>query len=235
MKNVKSLLLAAAVLVVSASQAQTVDEIVAKHTEALGGKDKISQVKSVYIETAVEVMGNSTTSIESMVQGKGFRSETDFNGSKLVNVYTDKGGWTINPFMGSSDPQAIPEEGYKPFKDVIFFGGSLVDYANKGNKVELVGKEGNDFKLKVTNGATVTTYFVDGKTYLINKSVLNGDMGGQPIEITTTYSDYKKTDFGIVVPYARAADYGQFQLAYKIGKVEVNKEIDPKIFDMPAK
>jgi hypothetical protein len=235
MKNVKSLLLAAAVTIVSVAQAQTADDIINKHIDALGGKDKISQVKSIYTESSVEVMGNTSTSVESLLQGKGFKAETDFNGMKIINCYTDKGGWAINPFAGGTDAQAMPDEAYKPGKDQIYFGGSLVDYAAKGNKVELLGKEGNDYKLKLTNGSNETTYYIDGTTYLVNKSVAKGDMMGQAIEITTTFSDYKKTDFGITVPYGRNIDFGQFALAYKVNKVEVNKEIDPKIFDMPAK
>ena len=60
-------MLAATVLLVSAAQAQTVDDIIAKHTEALGGKEKISQVKSIYMENSVEVMGNTSPSVETLV------------------------------------------------------------------------------------------------------------------------------------------------------------------------
>ena len=235
MKNVKSLLLAAAVVIFSAAQAQTVDDIINKHIEALGGKDKISQLKSIYTEASVDVMGMTGTYVENLLQGKGFKSETELNGSKVVQSLNDKGGWGFNQFAGSTDPQAIPDEAYKAQKDIIFFGGSLVDYAAKGNKVELVGKEGNDYKLKVTNGGAETSYYLDGNTYLVNKAVAKGEVMGQQVEITMTFSDYKKTDFGIVVPYTRSTDLGQFQLAYKVSKVEVNKDIDPKIFDMPGK
>jgi galactose mutarotase-like enzyme len=56
---------------------------------------------------------------------------------------------------------------------------------------------------------------------------------GQAVDVTTTFSDFKKTDFGIVLPYAKNIDMGMFQLAQKTAKVEVNKAIDLKIFDMP--
>ncbi|TMI71467.1 MAG: outer membrane lipoprotein-sorting protein [Bacteroidetes bacterium] len=235
MKKVKSLMLAATVLLVSAAQAQTVDDIIAKHTEALGGKEKISQVKSIYMENSVEVMGNTSPSVETLVQGKGFKSETDAGGMKFVNTYTDKGGWMINPMMGGSDAQDMPDEMYKSGKNQIYFGGALVDYAAKGNKVELLGKDGNDYKIKVTAGTNESTYYIDGTTYYVTKITSKGEMMGQPTDITMTFSDYKKTDFGIVIPYTRSADFGQFALSYKTTKVEVNKEIDPKIFDKPAK
>ena len=39
-------------------QAQTVDEIIARHIDAIGGKEKLGQVKSLYIENTMDVMGN---------------------------------------------------------------------------------------------------------------------------------------------------------------------------------
>ncbi len=236
MKKIKLLLLASAALTVSFAKAQTVDDIIAKHTDAIGGKDKISQVKSIYTENSIEAMGNTSTSTESLLQGKGYKSESEFGGMKVINAYTDKGGWLINPFMGSSDAQAMPADAYVSGKDQIYFGGSLVDYATKGNKIELQGKEGNLYKLKVTNGSSEATYFIDGDTYLVNKISIKGDMMGQTIEIVKNFSDYKKTDFGIVIPYSTTTDFGgNFSFTSKVTKVEVNKELDPKIFDMPGK
>ncbi|MFI5128399.1 MAG: hypothetical protein ACHQFX_00345 [Chitinophagales bacterium] len=234
MKRVKFLFLSASLLFIVTAQAQTVDEIINKYVEAIGGKEKISQVKSIYIENSLEAMGNTSPSIESLLQGKGYRNESEFNGMKIVNCYTDKGGWAINPFTGSADAQAIPDEVYNSGKDLIYFGGSMVDYATKGNKVELTGKEGTNYKIKVTkSGGTETSYLIDASTYLITKSLAKGDFGGQSIEITTTFSDYKKTDFGIVLPYTHSTDFGGFVLNYKVTKVEVNKDLDPKIFEMP--
>jgi hypothetical protein len=58
-------------------------------------------------------------------------------------------------------------------------------------------------------------------------------MNGQEIEMTINFSDYKKTDFGFVVPHTIQTDMGNFQLSATITKVVVNKDVDPKIFDMP--
>ena len=47
------------------------------------------------------------------------------------------------------------------------------------------------------------------------------------------FSDYKKTDFGIVVPYTKNVDMGSFSMPSTITKLEINKELDPSTFEMP--
>jgi hypothetical protein len=132
-----------------------------------------------------------------------------------------------------TDAQTMADDMYKSGKDQIYFGGSLINYAAKGNKIELAGKEGNNYKLKVTKAGTETNYFIDIATYLLNKTVTKAEYMGQSIEIISSFSDYRKTDFGIVVPYTHSIDYGGFALTYKVTKIEVNKKVDPKIFEIP--
>ncbi|HKC34625.1 MAG TPA: hypothetical protein VKB95_01140 [Chitinophagaceae bacterium] len=229
MKKINFLFLSAALFSINLVQAQTVDEIISKHVEAVGGKEKLSQAKSIYIENSMEVMGSQAPSTEYILEGKGYKSESEFNGAKIVNCYTDKGGWTLNPMTGAADPQAMPVDVYKAGKDQIFIEGPLVDYAAKGNKVELLGKEENNYKIKVNDG---TTYYIDANTYYVTKTTTKGEMMGQPVEVVVTFSDYKKTDFGLLYPYAKTVDLGGFTLGFKRNKVEINKEIDPKVFEM---
>ena len=233
MKSIKFLLLALAAITSSSLYAQSVDEIISKHVEAIGGKEKLSQVKSLYTEISVDVMGNSAPQKEYLVEGKGYKSELDFNGTSIVQCVNDKGGWMVNPMAGGADAQAIPDAAYKSGKPQIFLGGALVNYAAKGYKAELMGKDGGSFKIKVSGDGNETFYFIDPTSYYLTKSIVKGEVMGQAVEITTTYSDHKKTDFGIVLPYAKNIDMGMFQMSLKTEKVEVNKAIDPKIFAMP--
>ena len=233
MKSIKFFLLALVAITSSSLYAQTVDEIISKHVEAIGGKEKLSQVKSLYTENSMDVMGNSAPQKEYLVEGKGYKSELDFNGTSIVQCVNDKGGWMVNPMAGGADAQPIPDAAYKSGKPQIFLGGALIDYAAKGYKAELIRKDGGSFKIKVSGDGNETYYFIDPTSYYLTKSIIKGEVMGQAVEITTTYSDHKKTDFGIVLPYAKNIDMGMFQMSLKTEKVEVNKTIDPKIFDMP--
>ena len=217
------------------SFAQTADEIIAKYIDAIGGKDKISSIKSLYTETSSQIMGNEAPGTMTVLNGKGMIVETDFNGSKIIQCFTDKGGWATNPMAGMSTPQAMPEEQYKAGKAQLDIGGELFNYATKGSKVTLVGKEGNLYNIKlIAKDSSVTNYFIDPATYYVSKMVKSGVIMDQQVEVTTTYSDYKKTDYGYTIPFTFQLEFGtMFSLTSTIKKIEINKEIDPKIFEMP--
>jgi hypothetical protein len=219
------------------SFAQTADEIISKHIEATGGKEKIKSVTSLKLDNTMTVMGNDAPSTSTLVVGKGLRVESDFNGQKMVQVVTDKGGWAINPMGGGIDPQAIPDDMYKQVKDQLNYS-PFTDYPSNGSKATLTGKEkvgtADAYKVDVTNKDNlVTSYFIDPSTYYIVKMVKKATMMGQEMEVSTTYSDFKKTDFGVTVPFTTEIDYGgQFQMTSKLKKAEFNTPVDASIFEM---
>ncbi len=240
MKIVKcSLLLLAVVFGTATVYAQTAEDIIAKYIEATGGKEKLSGINSVSIQNSVEMMGNELPSTTTIVNGKGFRNESDFNGQKIIQVYTDKGGWGVNPLAGSADPQPLPDEQYKAGEDQIFVIPFL-DYAARGEKAELLGQEKvgdvNAYKVKVTNKDSVaTTYYFDPSTNYIIKAVRTAEMMGQQMDVTTTYSDYKATDYGWVAPHTIQLDFGgQFSMTMKVQKIDINQPVDASIFEMKS-
>jgi hypothetical protein len=235
-----SLFLLTSFLSVTALQAQTADDIISKHIEAIGGREKLSGITSVHFENTLQVQGNDAPSKIVILNGKGYRSESDFNGQKIVQVYTDKGGWGVNPMTGATEPQTMPEQQYKAGAEQIY-AVPFLGYAARGSKAELLGQEKvgdvNAYKIKLNykdNSSAI--YFIDPATYYVIKTVRSSEMMGQPVDVTVTYSNFKKTDYGWVVPEDFQVDMGgQFSLTAKVNKIEVNKPVDASLFRMPGK
>lgn len=240
MKTLRTgILLLAATLSIVLVQAQTADEIVSKHINAVGGKDILNGIKTIYIESSFDIMGNEAPSTTYIVNGKGYKSVVNFNGTEIIQCITDKGGWAINPMTGQATATALPDDQVKAAQSQLEAGGPLYNYAAKGNKVELIGKDTtggkNQYKLQLTSkeGNAVVTYFIDANNYYINKAISKVTVSGQDAETTATFSDYKKTDFGYVMAYSQQLVLPQITLNITHKKIEINKTIDPTIFDMP--
>ncbi len=212
----------------------TVDEIIDQHIAAIGGRDLIAKIQTIYMETNSQIMGNDAPGTVTILNGKGYRAETQFNGAKMIQCYSDKGGWATNPMSGNT-PEAMPDVQYKSGRSQIQVGGELFDYAAKGSKVELLGKDGNLYKIKLTSkDAAVSIYYIDPATYFITKLTKTGEAMGQEVEITIYLSDYRKTDYGFTMAYSTQLDFGSmFSMTNSVRKVEINKPVDPKIFEIP--
>lgn len=217
-------------------RSQTVEEIVNKHLEAIGGKQKLAVINSVKMENQMEVMGNEATTTITILNGKGYRTESEIMGSKMIQVINEKGGWVLNPMTGSTEPQDLPEAAAKQAASQLYII-PLLDYVSRGTKLTLDGKESIDgketFKIKVTNkeGADISMY-IDASTYYMTRLVQTAEMMGQTVSSTINYSDFKKTDQGWVVPYLTEIDMGgMIQLKNKLVKIEINPTIDPAVFE----
>ena len=213
--------------------AQTVDEVIDKHIEAIGGKEKLTALKSIRMETNLSVQGMDIPVIQTRVHNVGQRVDISAMGMEGFVILTPTAGWTFMPFMGQSAAEAMPEEQVKEGVDELDLQGSLLNYKEKGHTVELVGKEAVDgteaFKIKLTTkGGKVRTFFIDPKNYYIIRSVAKATVNGQEQEVTINFGDYKKTEEGYVFPHSIGGAFGQGDMT--VTKIEINKPVDEKIF-----
>ena len=212
----------------------TADEVVNKYLDALGGRDAIGKVKTMSVEGTMQVMGSDAPTTTITVDGVGTKQESEFNGTKIISCYTDKGGWAVNPMAGASDPTPMPEDQYSSGKAGIYVGGPLYNYADKGSTIELASKDDKTYTIKLTTKEKVKyTFVIDAKTNLVDTMTMEAQIQGQPMTVMASYSDYRKTETGFMVPYSIGLDLGQLQLSITVKKVELNKPIDPAIFAMP--
>lgn len=217
--------------------AQTADEIINKHLDAIGGKSKLSGIHSVIMENTMQVMGSDAPSKTTIVNAKGYRVESEMGGQTMVQALSEKGGWMINPLMGSGSPEPMPESVAKQAVDQLYII-PLLDYQEKGFKAELLGKEkvgeSDAYKIRLISKENAETFFfIDAASFYLVRLQRSAEMMGQTVDNIATYSDFKKTDYGWVVPYSTDLNIGgQFSIASTLKNIQINPVVDVSIFEM---
>lgn len=228
-------------LISAATWAQTADEIIDKHLAAMGGKDKLKAVQSERL-TGKMVMGQGMEApfTLEMSRPNKMRMEFTFQGMTGVQAFDGKTGWSVMPFMGKTDPEAMPEEEVKKMQEQSDMDGLLMDYKEHGRTVELVGKEELEgtpvYKLKVTQKSGDIAYvYIDAEQYLQLKQTGKTKIRGQEIESETIFGDFKKVD-GLVFPHSieQKAAGMPGGMVMTVSKIELNTGVTDARFTMPA-
>lgn len=246
-KNVANIVRSASMasLIISLSltvQAQSAPEIVAKYVAAMGGKERLQSINSIYVE-GVAVSGNGTTIDAKLwkVYDRLFRQEISTGSNSVVTIVTPGRGWATNASSnGTFKP--LPSDLLKAMRPQIDPAGPLVDYAAKGCRVDLEGRDSVNgiscykIRLSCPMGQSVT-YFIDAKTYYIVRETGRGAMmcvsmpDGADKDVTIDFSDYKKTPEGYIFPYSIITN--AFGAKMTIEKVEINHNVDVEALSRP--
>ena len=220
-----------AIATVGFTYAQTADEIVNKHIEAIGGADAWKKVNSMVTTGTLKVQGAEIAISLTVLNGKGSRQDITAMGMNGYQIVTPTQGWKFMPFQGQKEVEPITADDLKEAQDELDVQGSLVDYKTKGHTIELLGTDDVDgvdaFKLKETlKSGKTQTIFIDPKTYYIIRVISKQKANGNEVDVTTNLSNYQKLPEGIMVPLSIGLPFGEMI----ISKVEINKPIDENIF-----
>ncbi|HEY0143016.1 MAG TPA: outer membrane lipoprotein-sorting protein [Thermoanaerobaculia bacterium] len=230
---------AATLLVSVALHAQTVDEILDKNAAAKGGWEKLRALKSVRMSGKMQMGGMEAPFVMVKSRPEQVRMEFTVQGMTGIQSYDGSTGWMVMPFMGKKDPEQMSGDMLKDLKEQADFDGPMVDYAKKGNKVELLGKEEIEgtpaYKLKLTTKAgDETIVFVDAESFLEIKMQAKRKIQGQEIEAETSLGNYQEFG-GMLFPTSiemkpKGAPAGQ---TITIDKIELNPTLAGEYFAMP--
>ncbi|HQW85087.1 MAG TPA: hypothetical protein PK987_11515 [Ferruginibacter sp.] len=207
------------------AQAQTVDEVINNHITALGGKENLNKLQNIISEGNLNVQGTDIGVTLTMVNNKLARQDIFVNGMSGFDMLTDKEGWTYMPFNGMQKPEPKTSDDVKEGLSDLDIAGPLVDYAAKGNKVELLEKEDVEgtecFKIKVTLASGKDeTYYIDPATNMIIRTKKMQKANGQETEVQSDFSDYRDVE-GVKMPYSIGLPFGTLL----ISSIKVNQTI----------
>ncbi len=233
MRTIKIAIMAAAVACVSSFStfAQTAEEVIKKHIDAIGGEAAWKKVNSIKMEGSINYSGTEVPVTVYMKHKKAMKAEFSYAGMTGYTILTDKAGWVYLPFGGQTKPEPMTEDDVKKSQEDLDVQGKLIDYKAKGFTVTFLGKddvEGTEcFKIKVVSPAKKEeTMYFDATNFYHIRSTSKVDMNGKEVEMTQTYSNFKKLPEGIV--WAMNQDSGNGPMTVK--SVEINKTIEDAVF-----
>lgn len=221
---------------------ETLEEILAKNYDSRGGLEKLQSIQTVKIKgKIVQSMMSMEMPLEVWYKKPNkIRMESTFQGRKVVQGYDGKIAWWIMPFLGTEDPQEMAEDQAKEVKEMAESMDPLVDYREKGYKLELVGKEemeGTDvYKLKMTKeDDKVEYYYLDAETGIELKNSSYRKQGETEILVETYPGDYQEVD-GLLMSFQMEVKVNnQPSVSMTFSEYKFNEEMDDVLFIMPAK
>jgi outer membrane lipoprotein-sorting protein len=240
----RHVLLAAAIAAIVAVpvSAQTADEIIAKNLEAKGGAAKLKAVQSVRMTGTMLVgPGMSVPIVLELKRPRSMRMDLTIQGMTMTQAFDGSAGWMLNPMSGRTDPEPLPSDAMKLVEEQADMDGPFVDYKEKGNAIELLGKEKvgdvECFKIKVTlKSGDTRVYYIDVEKFLEVKQESKTKVRDTDVENDTIIGDWKDVD-GLMFPFS--IDSGQpgapMRQKMTVTKIEINPTIDETRFKMPIK
>jgi outer membrane lipoprotein-sorting protein len=225
----------------TSAQAQSAEEVVAKHLAAIGA-DKWANVKSIKMDAKISSEAAAGMSIGwamTAVRDKSARMDVSVMGMSQVVVISGDQGWATNPFAGQNDPEPMTADQVESMKEMTDIDGALVGYKEKGYTLEYVGTEDVDgtdaIKIKINKGKKTEYSFFDPQSYYEIKNVDVEEVDGKVVESSTTYSNFKTQD-GITMPFTMQQGGGPMGAStITVSSVTFNPAVDEKIFEKPAK
>jgi len=236
-----TVLLAAGCVLPLSAGAQTADDIVAKVFAARGGLDNIRAVKSQRVSGKISFGDVSGPFVVELKRPLKMHMQLTVQNLTMVRVYDGKSaGWANNPFAGKMNPDTMSEEELRNITEESDFDGPLVDYKQKGNQLELVGKDKvkdkDVWRLKLTTkNGDVRQYLFDADSFLLLKWEGKRKYEGKEFPIESYFSDYRDVG-GLKFAFEIDSGTSATDITQKISidKIDLNAEINEAEFAKPA-
>jgi len=232
-------------LFTQAALAQTADDIIEKHSAAMGGRAALAKIKSRVTTGTITVttpVGDLTGSVEIYNQAPN-KSRTlvqidlsALGAGKMVQDqrFDGKVGYVADTLQGNRDITGNPLDNLKN----AMFPSALLNY-KETSTIELRGKEkvgDRDAYLLIGTPKTgsVVQLYLDAESYLPIKTAMkvNVPQLGADVEQTTEPSDYRDVD-GIKVPFRIRTTSNIQTVNIDVTKVEHNTALDQAMFSKP--
>jgi outer membrane lipoprotein-sorting protein len=224
----------------------TAEQIVQKHVAATGGLDAWHNLRSVVFEGQLDAGAKPSKQLPYVLkQTRGHKSrlELTIGEQTAVQIYDGQKGWKVRPFTNRNEVETmtaaeLAESAAAAADDL---DGPLVDSAQKGYKISLVGtalvKGHAAYQLKITpKSGEPRNIWLDGESFMTLK--IDGSprtLDGRPHPVSIYYSDYH-AEKGLSFPHEQETIVEHSKAAptkLTVTKVRINEAIDASAFQKP--
>lgn len=225
----------------AAADAPTLDDIIARHVASRGGREALEAVETARLTGTVTSGGVTNPITIEYKRPDKIRVEVAAQGMTSVQAYDGEIGWAVLPQLGAMTPTELAGDPLRQLQDrADVIEGPLVDSAEKGNTLVLLGQEDVEgrpaYKLRVKRrSGTELTVYLDAESFLEVKQETESKVGGALLPVTVFLEDYEPVG-GLVRPRkVRAVSKGGFlNQELDIEKTELNVDIDDARFRPPG-
>lgn len=212
--------------------AQTVDEILQKHKEAIGYSTRTAH-KTITSIGKLTQMG-STLPI-SIIQKRPnlYRMDVHLPGARVTTAFDGKSGWSYNPFL-SEDTVLLDGFELKQLKESSIFDGILVMGKDLGYQIRLEGKviwnNQEVFRLIMTKPSSeMITFYLNSKSFLVVKTEVEFLIDGFRVSAESRFSDFRTVQ-GLTLPFHITNTNGQLVAEIQFEQVRLNETLDDPLF-----
>ncbi len=236
-KSILTVIVLISSLVLNIIQAQTLDDILAKHFKAVG-QDKLVAAQTIIVQAKVKQMGMEMPLEMKIKKPDKFLVTVDMQGQKMIQAFDGEKGWMVAPWI-STDPQVLEGDQLIQAQQQADLEGELYNYKKKGSTAELIGKvniDGKDaYRIKLsTKDGNSKDYFINADTYFVDKVKASVENQGQTMEVEQTMSDFKSFN-GITMPTKINSKMPMGDAEIVFEDVKFNEDIDNSVFKQPSK
>lgn len=224
----------------------TLEDLIARNTEAMGGEEALDAVKSLHMDLHVSNPQFEVDCIYRTMRPGKMRIDVKSDGKTvMVEGLNDTRGWQWAEGMDA--PAQASEAGTSALRHGVELPGKLFglhEMQKRGHRVEMAGREEIDgvnyyaVKLIFADKYT-TTLYIDPATWLITRRrdvrALHPDQDSATTTIETRSSDFRQSA-GVLFAFINSdvdISTGKELEKTVIKGVNVNPPMDEKIFDAP--
>lgn len=215
----------------------TLEEILDRHIEALGGRDALDAVQSVQMKGAITSPDYSGVPVTvSIRDGERYKLEIDKQGARTVFGYNGTMAWEIAAAMGKVDPTPMDDAELPSFRRDADISGVLVDYQDDDYQVEVEGKTDRGYKLHAAfDNGDEKDFILDPETFLITQTLEDRLIMGETVKQKRQFGDYREVG-GRLWPFKRSTEIAQAGYRQSIvwDEITVNPELSDDVFEMPT-